>query len=143
MLACINCGELTHDRTICIHCGNNTEVVDTFESVIISELIKIIIGSELFARHSVVWSHNNPNDGNTMQIRLWAPYAGGWEAGRYIGHVEIDDGIIIICMRCLRGGSIGDTFKIPLADPSCFEHFKEVMRKICRKGAYLSDNNLL
>ena len=136
MLACTNCGALTYDRVTCINCGDGTEAIVTVESIIISELIKIIIDSKLFIRYGVVWSHNNPNDSNTMQIRLWAAYPFGWEGGRYIGHIEVDDDIICVSVRCQRGELKSNTeFKIPLADPLCFEHFREVITWMKNEGA--------
>lgn len=119
MLECTDCGALWYDRVTCLNCGAGTEAIATVESVVINEIVKIIISSELEVRYNVVWSHDNPNDHNTMQIRLW-------DIDAYIGHIELDDDIINMYVR-RDLGILEKNIEVPLSDPQCFEKIKDLL----------------
>jgi len=66
-----------------------------------------------------------------MQIRLWVSY---W-SGIYIGFIEIDDDIIHIHIQYDPKINHMD-FEISLADPFCFDHFREIMILNCRSYVF-------
>lgn len=116
MYECSECNVLHRDNVVCC-LGKRTIILDTVESAIVNGLLDIISDSGLSINTNV--TKRSPDQ---IEIGVWIPYDVAWS--KYGGHINIvGENIHVYITHCIRD------ICIPLADPQCFQLFRETLSK--------------